>query len=74
MPPVAPPPATTVIPPPPEPRRGKVHRSRTRPWRTAAIALVMVLIAAAIPTLGAIAGKTIVDSREGRLVERGARR
>ena len=69
----APPPATTVIPPPPEPRRGKVHRSRTRPWRTAAIALVMVLIAAAIPTLGAIAGKTIVDSREGRLVEREGR-
>ena len=73
MPPVAPPPPTTVIPPPPEPRRGKVHRSRTRPWRTAAIALVMVLIAAAIPTLGAIAGKTIVDSREGRLVEREGR-
>jgi hypothetical protein len=33
----------------------------------------MLLIAAAIPALGAIAGKTIVDSREGRLVEREGR-
>ena len=50
--------------------RRSIHRLRTRPWRTAGIALAMVLIAGAIPVLGAFAGKTIIDSREGRLVER----
>ncbi len=72
MPPVAPPPVVTATPPAPLPR-GKVHRTRTRPWRTVAVATVMVLIAAAIPALGAAAAKTIVDSREGRLVQREGR-
>ena len=73
MPPVAPPPTTTGTEPERGPRRGKLHRVRTRPWRTALIAIVMLLIAAAIPALGAVAGKTIVDSREGRLVEKEGR-
>ena len=53
--------------------RRSIHRLRTRPWRTAGIALVMELIAGAIPVLGAFAGKTIIDSREGRLVARTGR-
>ena len=50
-----------------------IHRLRTRPWRTAGIAVAMVLIAGAIPALGVFAGKTIIDSREGRLVARAGR-
>ncbi len=66
----APPPDEPTV-PEAEPRsRRSIHRLRTRPWRTAGIALAMVLIAGAIPVLGAFAGKTIIDSREGRLVER----
>ena len=74
MPPVAPPPGSPAHDLAASgPRRRKLHRTRTHPWRTAAIAFVMLLIAAAIPVLGAAAGKTIVDSREGRLVEREGR-
>jgi hypothetical protein len=76
MPPVAPPPVAVDAPSEPPPARGprrKLHRIRTRPWRTAAIFLVMLLIAAAIPALGGVAAKTIVDSREGRLVKREGR-
>jgi hypothetical protein len=75
MPPVAPPPLAIDTPSPPPPRgpRRKLHRLHTRPWRTAAIWMVMLLVAAAIPVLGAAAARTIVDSREGRLVEREGR-
>ena len=83
--PVAPPPIvdepTEPAPPEAEPTspeirprsRRSIHRLRTRPWRTAGIALAMVLIAGAIPVLGAVAGKTIIDSREGRLVAKAGR-
>ncbi|HTN78586.1 MAG TPA: LCP family protein [Acidimicrobiales bacterium] len=73
MPPVAPPPVLTDELSAYEPRRGRLHRTNTRPWRTVAVAVVMVLIAAVIPALGAVAAKTIVDSREGRLVKREGR-
>ncbi len=73
QPPVAPPPIVVATPPPPRGPQRRIHRTRTRPWRTAAVALVMLLIAAAIPALGGYAVKTIVDSREGRLVEREGR-
>ncbi len=75
MPPVAPPPVAIETPssPPPRGPRRKLHRVHTRPWRTAAIWMVMLLIAVAIPTLGGVAAKTIVDSREGRLVKREGR-
>ena len=83
--PVAPPPIvdepTEPTPPEAEPTspevrprsRRSIHRLRTRPWRTAGITLAMVLIAGAIPVLGAVAGKTIIDSREGRLVAKAGR-
>lgn len=58
---------------PPRRSRRAIHRLRTRPWRTAAIACVMVPIAGAIPVLGAFAGKTIIESREGRLVAKEGR-
>ena len=75
MPPVAPPPVAIETPssPPPRGPRRKLHRVHTRPWRTAAIWMVMLLIAVAIPALGGVAAKTIVDSREGRLVKREGR-
>lgn len=50
-------------------RRRKLHRIRTRPWRTTLMAAMAIGVAIALPLLGLLAARTIANSREGRAVE-----